>query len=110
MLTPSSLPPGERELYSKIRQVLGRPGILRGNLVVTRPTCGKASCRCRRRRPKGHPALYLGISVDGKRRMIYVPAAWEERVREWVDRYAHIRGLLERLCQACMKRLQGRKE
>lgn len=41
--------------------------------------------------------------------MIYVPPAWEERVREWVDRYAQVREVLEQLSLACLKRLQSRE-
>ena len=109
MLTPSSLPAGERKLYSSLRQILGTPGVLRGNLVLSRRTCGKPSCHCHQGRQKGHPSLYLGISLEGKRRMIYVPPAWEDRVREWVDRHAQVREVLERLSLACLKRLQSRE-
>lgn len=109
MLTSSSLPAGERKLYSSLREILGHPGVLRGNLVLSRPQCGKPSCHCHRGRKKGHPSLYLGISLEGKRRMIYVPAAWEDRVREWVDRYGQIREVLEQLSLACLKRVESRE-
>jgi hypothetical protein len=42
--------------------------------------------------------------------MIYVPAAWEDRVREWVDRYEQIRKALETLSLACLQRLRSREE
>jgi hypothetical protein len=110
MLTPASLPSEERRLYSALRQSLGRPGLLRGNLVSSRPQCGKPSCHCHKGRRKGHPALYLGVSLEGKQRMIYVPPAWQDRVREWVDRYSQVRDVLEQLSLACLKRLQSREE
>jgi hypothetical protein len=109
MLTPASLPPGERQLYSLLRQILDHPGVLRGNLVSSRPECGKPSCHCHRGRQKGHPSLYLGLSLKGKRRMIYIPPDWEPQVRDWVDRYAQVRELLEQLSLACLKRLESRK-
>ena len=108
MLTPSSLSPIERRLYSQLRKVLVRPGLLRGNLVNTRRTCGKPSCRCWKGPRYRHRSLYLGLSLNGKARMIYVPSDWEEVVRDWSDRYAQIRDLLEQLSLACLKRLQSR--
>jgi hypothetical protein len=109
MLNRSSLAPGERKLYSSLREILAHPGILRGNLVLSRRKCGKTTCHCYRGPQKGHPSLYLGISLEGKRRMIYVPPAWEERIRDWVDRYAQVREVLEKLSLACLKRLESRE-
>jgi hypothetical protein len=42
--------------------------------------------------------------------MIYVPAEWEDRVREWLDRYQQVRKVLERLSEACVTRLKQRQE
>jgi len=110
MLTPSSLPAWERDLYSRLRQILNRPGVMRGNPVLSRRTCGKPSCGCHGGPRKGHPSLYLGISLKGKHHMVYVPPEWRDRVREWVDRYAQVREVLERLSLACLKRLKSREE
>ena len=110
MLSPSSLPAAERQLYSKVRQILGQPGLIRGSLVLMRRKCGKESCCCGTNLRRRHRSLYLAVNVEGKRRLMYIPAAWEERVREWVDRYAAVREALERLSSACIRRLKAREE
>lgn len=110
MLTRSSLAAAERQLYSKLHQILARPGLIRGSLVEMGRTCGKPSCQCARDKSHRHRALYVAANVNGKRRMIYVPRTWEPAVREWVERYGEIRDALEKLSQACLKRLLSRKE
>jgi len=109
MIPRAWLSPEERGLYSRLQELASRPGLLRGNLVLMRRACGKAGCRCARS-PRGrHRSLYLGLKIDGRQHMVYVPAAWEERVREWAQRHAEIRGVLERLCSAFLKRLRRRE-
>ena len=110
MLTRASLAPAERQLYSKLRHILDRPGFIRGSLVSMGRTCGKESCPCGKAKSQRYPALYVAVKVKGKRRRIYVPAAWEERIREWVDRYGEIRGVLEKLSILCIQRFQSREE
>ena len=110
MLTPSSLPPSERRLYSELKKILDHPGLMRGSLVESRRTCGKQSCRCQTDRRRRHRAIYLGLTTAGKTRMFYVPAEWEARVREWLDRHQQVRKVLERLSEACVSRLKHRQE
>ena len=99
----------ERALYSRLRQLLGTPGLLRGNLVEMRRSCGKAACRCRTDPAGRHRSLYLGLSLNGKRRMIYIPPGWEAEVRQWAARYARVRELLEQISVKCLERLQRRE-
>lgn len=106
----SQLPDSERLLYSKLRKLLSQPGLLRGNLVQMRRTCGKKTCRCHTDPDSKHVSLYLGVSIDGKHKMIYVPAAWEDRVKQWVERYSQARSLLQEISAANLKRLQNRKD
>lgn len=110
MLTRASLSAAERVLYSRLHHILTRPGLLRGSLVTMGRTCGKRSCACYRDKSRRHQALYLAANVGGKRRMIYVPAAWKDRVREWVDRHVEIREVLEKISRACLRRLKSRGE
>jgi hypothetical protein len=111
MLSRQALTPQERQLYSKLRLLLNEPpGVLRGNLVETRQKCGKKRCRCATDSSYAHRVLFLGISLDGKRRMLYIPVAWEVRVRQWVQRHSQIRDALEQLSRAFLSRLQDRKE
>ena len=110
MPSRTSLSQSERDLYSQIRKLLNEPGLLRGNLVEMKRKCGKKNCRCDSNPSFRHRALYLGLSVNGKHRMIYIPAAWEERVREWTTRHARIGELLEDLSLKSLERLEKRKE
>lgn len=110
MIARGSLTASERHAYSTVRRILSRPGLIRGSLVMMGRTCGKASCRCARSAKHRHRALYVAVNDGGRRRMIYVPAAWETRVREWVGRYGEIREILDTLSAACVERLRNRKE
>ena len=110
MLRPVQLPAAERALYSRLRQVLTHPGVLRGSLVAMRRTCGGKNCRCLKGGAYRHRSLYLSLRVRGKPSLIYIPAEWEDRVREWTGRYAEVREMLERLSMACLDRLKRREE
>jgi len=99
----------ERRLYSKLRQLLATPGLLRGNLVEMRRACGKATCGCARDPAARHRSLYLGLSLEGQRRMIYIPSAWEADVRQWVARHAEVRAVLEQIARRYLERVQRRE-
>jgi hypothetical protein len=105
-----ALPARERALYSQLRQLLNEPGLLRGNLVEMRRPCGKRTCGCSQDAARRHRSLYLALSLNGKRRMLYIPPAWEARVQQWTQRYAEVRAVLERLSLASLARLERREE
>jgi hypothetical protein len=105
-----ALPAAERRLYSRLRQLLNEPGALRGSLVQYGRRCGKPTCRCAKDAKARHPTLLLCFSRDGKQTSVYVPPAWEERVREWVARYGEIREVLDQLSQQYLARLKARQE
>ena len=100
----------ERALYSKLRQLLTERGLIRGSLVEMRRACGKAGCGCATDPARCHRSLYLGLSVRGQRRMLYIPPAWEARVRQWTGRYGEVREVLERISQESVRRLERRAE
>lgn len=108
MPSPVALSDQERWLYSRLRELLKEPGLLRGNLVEMKRQCGKKTCRCQQPESK-HRALCLGFSLNGKHRTVYIPAAWEDPVRQWVRRYSEARELLEQLSLLFLDRLQNRK-
>lgn len=108
MPSPVVLSEQERRLYTRVRELLREPGLLRGNLVEIKRQCGKRSCRCQHPDAR-HRALCLGFSLNGKHRTVYIPAAWEEPVRQWVGRHAEVRDLLEQLSLLFLERLQNRK-
>lgn len=100
----------ERALYSQLRQLLNEPGLVRGSLVEMRRQCGKAACACATDPARRHRSLYLGLSLRGQRRMLYIPPAWEGRVRQWVGRYAAVREVLGRISHEYVQRLERRVE
>jgi uncharacterized protein DUF6788 len=100
----------ERALYSKLRQLLNEPGLVRGSLVEMRRQCGKGACACATDPARRHRSLYLGLSVRGQRRMLYIPPAWEPRVRRWTEHYAEVREVLEELSRQYVQQLERRAE
>jgi hypothetical protein len=105
-----SLSQTERKLYSKLRTLLNEPGLIRGSLVEMKRVCGKKSCHCATDPERKHRSLYLGLRIDGKNRMIYVPTEWEDRIREWTNRYAEMREVIEQLSLKSLERLKNRQE
>jgi len=110
MLSRTDRTARERALYSRLRGLLNEPGVLRGTLVEMRRRCGTRTCGCQREPARRHRSLYLGLRLNGKSRMIYIPPAWEGRVRQWTARYAQLREVLEQLSQAYLTRLGRRRE
>ena len=100
----------ERALYSQLRRLLNQPGLLRGNLVEMRRHCGKAGCGCQRDVARRHRSLYLALSLEGKRRMLYIPPAWEARVRQWSARHGAVRTVLERIARLRLAQVERRED
>lgn len=109
MTSRTHVSPAERKALSRLRQLLAEPGIVRGNLVEMRRRCGKNQCGCATDPEARHRSLYLGVSIEGRKRMIYIPAEWEERLRQWTGRYTEIRELLDQLSTEALRRLKERE-
>jgi hypothetical protein len=97
----SHLPAGERAVRSRLAQLVHSQRLLRGSVVTMSRTCGKQGCKCTR--GDRHVSLYLSIRAGKKRRMIYIPLGWQERVRSWVEASHEADGLLEKISQACLE-------
>ena len=80
-----------------------RPGVIRGSLVIMKRACGKSGCRCLKNSP--HKSLYISQSFKGKTRMIYVPRASEEVVRQGVLEYHRMKDLMDKLSDIHLKLL-----
>lgn len=104
----SHLPSMERRIRSRLISLLRSEGLLRGNLVTLKNTCGKPTCRCQR--GEKHESLYLAQSREGKSYMRYVPRTWHQRVRSWVKRYQEVQRLLEVLSERYWRRVEKREE
>jgi hypothetical protein len=54
--------------------------------------------------------LYLAVRESGRRKMIYIPSAWEAPVRSWVQTYRETQRGLAVLSEASLARLRRAKE
>ncbi len=104
----SSMSRAERELRSRLTKLLHSAGVIRGSLAVRERTCGKPGCRCVTQGKK-HSALYLVVSEEGEYRQIFVPKAFEDLVRQWVEEYADVRALLEEISKLHHEKLRKRE-
>ena len=98
----------ERRRRSRLAKISAYRRFIRGSLTVRKNTCGKANCRCTRGEP--HLALYLTQSHNGKPRQLFVPNAWEERVRQAVSDYQELQQLVEELSEIEWQHLVNREE
>ena len=99
--------PRERELRSRLAQLLRSEGLLRGSLSVRDRVCGKPNCKCLR--GEKHVALYVVASQEGELRQLYVPKSWENDVRQWVENQREARALLEEISQLYWTRVKKRE-
>ena len=99
--------PEERSARSRLAQLLHEHDVICGSVVSMARTCGKAGCRCAK--GEKHVSLYLSTKVEGKRRMVYIPAELEEEVRLRVGAYREVERLTCVVSAACVKRVLERK-
>ncbi len=104
----SGLSPSERDLRSRISQLLHSRWLLHATLAPRARRCGKPNCRCARGEP--HVSLYLVQSRQGQGRQLFVPKHWEPRVRQAVADYQQLQQLLEEVSELEWKRLRSRQE
>ena len=97
----------ERELRSVLNRMLSQQGVVHGTLIRRRKTCGKPNCRC----AKGHlhESLYLVVTEGRKGRQLYVPAEWEQTVREWIDNYSKTREIMDDLSSVHWEKIRTRR-
>ncbi len=99
----------ERDLRSRLTKLLHSNGIIRGSLAFRERICGKPGCRCVTKGKK-HPGLYLVVSEEGKYRQVFVPKAFEDDIRQWVESYAEARALLEEISKLHHEKLRKREK
>jgi hypothetical protein len=103
----AALSSAERDIRSRIAQLVSGHWFLRGTLSERSGKCGKPTCHCAKGEP--HQSLYLVQSHDGKPRQICVPQAWQPRIRQAVEDYQQMQRLLEEASELEWKRLKERK-
>jgi len=98
----------DRAVRSRLTKLIHSKLLIHATLNVRHLTCGKSGCRCMR--GEKHRALYLLCNVAGKKRQVYVPAALEAEVRQWVENYRAALALLEEISDEAWRELLRRKE
>jgi uncharacterized protein DUF6788 len=73
-----------------VRQLPDLHATMYGSLQRQTRRCGEPGCRCARGEPHG-PYLYLAVRVDGRTRMLYVPAT----AADTITRHVAITGRIE---------------
>ena len=81
--------------------------MLRASLVEMARTCGKENCKCQQ--GEKHVSLYLSALVGKKRKMIYVPRSWEERIKRWVESYREADAFIGQISNECLKHFLDNK-
>ena len=105
-MTRTQFSAAERALRSRLTQLVHQAPLLRGTLSNRQLTCGKPGCRCAQGHK--HPALCLSSSREGRTRQVFIPAALEAEVHQWVDNYHRARDLLEQLSELALRTLHAR--
>lgn len=57
--------------------------MLPGSLSLSHFRCGKPGCHCAT--GEGHPAWSLTYMLEGRKRVLHIPAAWVEDIRRRVE-------------------------
>jgi len=97
----------EREIRSRLAQILSSEPLVRATISDRRGTCGKSECRCAR--GHRHHTLYLVASKQGKLHQLFVPEHLTAEARQYVASYKKVRALLEELSSLYWEKLQRRE-
>jgi hypothetical protein len=97
----------ERRARSRLTQIVSAEGLIRGTLLERERACGNPRCRCAA--GQKHRAVYLMLREEGKLRQLYIPAAYEARVRQWVENHKELKELLRQLSDVHWTRVKQRQ-
>jgi len=104
----SKMTTAEREVRSRLAQLISSGALIRATLTVRERVCGRATCKCVT--GEKHASLYLVSRQDGQLRQLFVPKDLEAKVRQWVGQYQRVQELLEKISEFHWKRIQDREE
>ena len=98
-----------RRRATLIRQLPPLEALLRGSVIERYKRCGNPSCHCAK--GPGHgPKHYLSVSQAGGRPVMeYVPAAYQQQVRDFLDNHRQARVVLEEICEINLELLRRRE-
>lgn len=97
----------ERALRARLAQMAHALPLLRATLNERRLTCGKKGCRCHG--GEKHRALYAVSAREGKTRQVFVSREREAAVRQWVDNFHKVHGLLDELSELFWEQVRSKK-
>lgn len=95
----------ERQSRSELAKIVHWKPFLQGSMVKRTSRCGKNNCWCAKE-GAGHTASYLSIRIGKKRRMVYIPQAFEKEAREWVMTYRQINKQIAKVSKYCLERIR----
>lgn len=98
----------ERDARSRAVKTVADEPLLRGSLVLMHRVCGKEGCHCQQ--GEKHASWYLAVRRGKQRKMIYIPPAMEETVRQWVENGRRVDELLDFVSQQCLEQFLEQKE
>jgi hypothetical protein len=107
-MSRAKMPPQERQLRSRLAQLVHNAPFMRAGLTLRKVTCGKDTCRCAK--GERHLALYATCRIDGKPRQVFVPKHLEQEVRQWVANYQEILEKLDGVSEQAWEQLKERKK
>ncbi|MEA3272719.1 MAG: DUF6788 family protein [Patescibacteria group bacterium] len=100
----------ERRERSLAAKIISSEPFIQGSLFEMARVCGKATCKCSTKGEK-HVSLYLTISRDKKKRMIYIPKRLEKQAQEMVKAYQKTKKSMAIVSDNCLKELiQAKKD
>jgi hypothetical protein len=97
----------ERRWRSRLAQIAASGGLIRGTLLERHRACGNPNCRCAR--GQKHRAVYLMLSDGGRLRQLFIPAAYEQQVRQWVANHQELKGLLKQIGEVYWEKVRQRQ-
>ena len=110
MPSRSALSTTERQLRSRLRQLLGQAeGFLHGSPIELSRKCGKPNCRCAADESMRHCSLAIGQTRQGKTTMLHIPRSMEAQALRWIKDFKKAAALLEALDEQGRLRLDAAK-
>jgi hypothetical protein len=106
-VTRGEMAPAERQFRSRLTQLASGQGLLRGTILERFRTCGNLRCKCAR--GQKHRAVCLVLRQDGRLRQLYIPRAYEERVRQWVANHQEIKQRIAQISDVYWQKVQPRQ-
>jgi hypothetical protein len=86
-----------RSLEARRKALQAQGPVLAASLVTIRRVCGNPRCRCAR--GQRHAGFYLTQREKGKTKTTYVPVDLVPEVRQWIQEYRRLKGLIAEITQ-----------